>query len=506
MRRWVGLGLVLLWGIGLACVQGDAGRRLWTPPTNPPWGGPSGVPTGPAFRPPPTRGPGTPVVSPTPDWPHPLATLPPQEQVYIVQPGDTLGSLAARYGVSVERLMAVNRLTDPNRLWVGQPLVIPPPDPDMQAPALKIIPDSELVAGPMGIFFDTAEVVARYDGYLAAYEEEVDGEVMSGARIVETVAREYSVNPRLLLALLEYESGWLTRRHPPEGTLAFPLGWHDGRYRGLWRQLSWAANELNRGFYLWPLGGIGAFTLADGTLVRPDPTVNAGTAAVQRLLGLLHGVEAWRLAVGEGGLLALYTTLFGYPFDWAVEPLLPPVLSQPPLQLPFEPGAVWYFTGGPHSAWGDGSAWAALDFAPADSQGCRVSAAWVTAVADGVVVRSDRGVVALDLDGDGFEETGWVVVYLHVAAQERVPVGTRLHAGERVGHPSCEGGVSTGTHVHLARKYNGVWIAADRELPFVLDGWQSVGYGVSYEGALVRGTERREACACRSATNRLSRP
>lgn len=61
-----------------------------------------------------------------------------------------------------------------------------------------------------------------------------------------------------------------------------------------------------------------------------------------------------------------------------------------------------------------------------------------------------------------------------------------MKVGERVGHPSCEGGVSSGTHLHVARRYNGEWIPADQTLPFVLDGWVSRGTGQEYDGYLER--------------------
>ncbi len=34
-----------------------------------------------------------------------------------------------------------------------------------------------------------------------------------------------------------------------------------------------------------------------------------------------------------------------------------------------------------------------------------------------------------------------------------------------------QGGEVTGTHVHIARKYNGEWILADGPLAFNLEGW-----------------------------------
>jgi LasA protease len=84
------------------------------------------------------------------------------------------------------------------------------------------------------------------------------------------------------------------------------------------------------------------------------------------------------------------------------------------------------------------------------------------------------------------EQTGWAMLYMHIESRDRVQAGTYLRAGERIGHPSCEGGFSSGTHVHLARKYNGEWIPADQTVPFVLDGWISRGSGNEYDGFLLK--------------------
>jgi murein DD-endopeptidase MepM/ murein hydrolase activator NlpD len=91
------------------------------------------------------------------------------------------------------------------------------------------------------------------------------------------------------------------------------------------------------------------------------------------------------------------------------------------------------------------------------------------------------------LDDDGYWQTGWSLLYLHIESRDRVSAGTFLKAGQRIGHPSCEGGVSNGTHVHLARRYNGEWIAADGDVPFNLEGWISAGKGDLYQGTLTKG-------------------
>jgi LasA protease len=428
---------------------------------------------------------GASVYTPTPDAPHPIPGLRTDPEDYIVQAGDTLGQISDQFGISIAALAEANDIEDINILEVGQPLVIPVAEPVSTGSSFKIIPDSELVAGPLTALFDVPDFISGLDGYLARYEEDVEGVMLSGAEIVQRVAMDYSINPRLLLAVLEYQSGWLTDPNPRDYTFQYTLGWENPDLDGLYKQLAWAANELNRGYYLWRVNGIGVWTLPDGIVVPIDPTINAGTAAVQHLFSRLYGQEIWERTVSSDGIFKTYQQYFGYAFDYAHEPLIPPGLTQPNLQLPFEEGVDWSFTGGPHGGWGDGSAWAALDFAPYDEPlGCNQSENWVVAMADGMIVRADHGAVVQDLDGDSMAETGWSLFYMHIETRDRVAVGTYLLAGERVGHPSCEGGFSTGTHVHIARRYNGEWISADQGVPFVLDGWRSSGAGNVYDGAL----------------------
>lgn len=49
----------------------------------------------------------------------------PNGPIYIVQAGDTLYSIADRFGVSLDDLLAANGIADPNQLAVGQQLIIP---------------------------------------------------------------------------------------------------------------------------------------------------------------------------------------------------------------------------------------------------------------------------------------------------------------------------------------------------------------------------------------------
>ncbi len=430
---------------------------------------------------------GQPIYTPTPDKLRVLPTARRDVDQYVVQAGDTLGSIAQTYGVGLEALMQANGLTDANLLEVGQTLVIPVAEAGAAGSSFKVIPDSELVYGPASAKFNIENFIKERNGYLASFGQEVDGEYLSAAQIIELVAQNYSVNPRLLLALIEHRSGWVNNAAPFQTDYA--LGIADPSRLGLYLQLTYAANELNRGYYLWRANALSAWVLSDGSVVPIDGGINAGTAGVQNLFAKLDDRAAWQVDMGdaEGSLFYTYFFLFGSPFDFAVDPVVPDWLHQPRMALPFERGVTWAFTGGPHGAWADGSAWAALDFAPiGDVLGCFQSEDWVTALTDGLIIRTGDGQVVQDIDGDGYEQTGWVILYMHIETRDRVEAGTRVKGGERIGHASCEGGLSNGTHVHIARKYNGEWVNADGHIPFMLDGWTPTSAGIEYDGFLER--------------------
>ena len=152
-------------------------------------------------------------------------------------------------------------------------------------------------------------------------------------------------------------------------------------------------------------------------------------------------------------------------------------------------GSVWTYTGGPHTGWGVGAPFAGIDLAPpSTNSGCFTPTEdeFATAMAAGIVSRVDTGTVILDLDMDANERTGWALLYLHIATDDRVALGTILNSGDYIGYPSCEGGSSTGTHIHIARKYNGEWMIADSPVPFNMEGWITRSSGEAYEGTLVR--------------------
>jgi LasA protease len=452
----------------------------------------------------------TPTFIPTPNPTRPAIVDLTQEQTYIVQRGDTLGVIATAFGVSVESLVAANNLPNENVLEVGQTLVIPGAV-TAYGPNFKIIPDCELVWGPTVEDFSVAEFLEGRDSFLGIYTEEMNGFMWTGAELVERAAMEQGINPKLLLALLEYENGWISKPMITEEAAMFPLNYSErpGEIYGLYRQLDWAGKMLQTGYYGWRLRGLASTLLVDGTRAGLDPTLNAGTAGVQVLLAQTRNYDQWWAATQHSGFFATYNQLFGDPFINAVEPLLPPDLTQPALSFPWVAGETWYYTGGPHGGWGSSSAWAALDFVVSvEDRGCEIPPGWARAVADGVIAYTGYGLVILDLDNDGDPGTGWTIYYLHMSSLDRPVVeGQKISQGDPIAKTSCEGGVSFSSHLHIARRYNGEWIAADcsycnlapgiPSVPLIFEGWTAYSFGPNneYDGSLVNGDAYREAYA-----------
>ena len=63
------------------------------------------------------------------------------------------------------------------------------------------------------------------------------------------MAVRYSINPRLLLAVIEYRSGWVTQFGLDPVANPYPLNHFKDGFDGLYTQLSWAANQINLGYY-----------------------------------------------------------------------------------------------------------------------------------------------------------------------------------------------------------------------------------------------------------------
>jgi LasA protease len=411
--------------------------------------------------------------------------------VYFSQSGDSLEAVALHFGVQTTEITSSvslpgSGLLDPNTLLLIPNLL----SQTATTPSTQIIPDSELVYSPSAVGFDINSYIDSAGGTLRSLRVPMVNGMVSAAQGIQQIANESSISPRMLLALIQYHTGWVQGEPMPGIDPTYPLGYHDAQYSGLFLQMHLMLRELLAGYYGWRDGSLLSLTFPDGSTLRLAPDLNAGSVAMQYLFSKHLNQPDWLQAIDpDTGFPALFTKMYGDPWERAQEtgPLFPPDLTQPILSLPFEVGVLWNLTSGPHAAWEQESARGALDFAPAGVENCSESTAWVVAVASGQIVRSEIGYVVLDVDPDGLEQTGWVVLYQHISSKDRIPVGRQVKAGDHIGHPSCEGGTATGTHIHIARKYNGEWMAAGDPLPFVMSGWTAHAGSALRQGSLTKG-------------------
>ncbi|MCB0215058.1 MAG: M23 family metallopeptidase [Caldilineae bacterium] len=318
----------------------------------------------------------------------------------------------------------------------------------------QLLQDAELVFGAGAGRFDTA-------AFLAGRPELLPGPPAATAAAIDGVARRHAIDPRLLLSLLSLD----------------PAGEGVDTADRAARIAVWLAD----GYYGLKLRGEADLIFADGSRQRGPVEGGAAHFAVARYLA--RQGTAVEQPARQARFAERYAELFGA--APRLEAPVPDGLRQPPLLLPWAEGQRWHYTGGPHGAWGVASAWGAVDFAPPSLVGCRAAPEWTLAAAPGRVTWSDTGLVLVDLDGDGNEGTGWVLAYLHMASEGRVAVGRWLEAGEPLGHPSCEGGVADGAHLHFARRYNGEWLpAAGGPVPMELSGWRFSSLGGEYDGSM----------------------
>ena len=140
---------------------------------------------------------------------------------YFTQQGDTLPALAARFNVAISSIQADQELPTNGLLTPGLSLWVPDSMEETLPNETPFFPDSAITYGPSVGDFNAADFAIAAGGFLAGYVEIVNDMEMSGPDIVQTVAIETSTNPRLLLSLLEFRSGWVFGH--PAGQLMIPI-------------------------------------------------------------------------------------------------------------------------------------------------------------------------------------------------------------------------------------------------------------------------------------------
>ncbi|NWF80345.1 MAG: peptidoglycan DD-metalloendopeptidase family protein [Chloroflexi bacterium] len=278
----------------------------------------------------------------------------------------------------------------------------------------------------------------------------------------------YSLNPQLLLALIDLQSGLVSSGTAAPEQLAWALGYRGdgGSRRGLYSQLRWAARELRWAIRDYALKGDGpppALTFADGSRQDVAPDLPFSRYVLARVLAptVMPGGLGGRL----DGLVANYTRLFDDPRESPVAWPAPaaPFLSRPmernfPVTSFFDHDAPFLRENGSLlTYWG--RAETDLAFAYDGHTGWDYSMGppdHVLAAADGVVTfagNSDDGCAsparAVIIDhGNGYRTLYWHLQSVVVAAGQPVARGAVLGV-------AGESGCAVGAHLHFQVQYLG---------------------------------------------------
>ncbi len=286
--------------------------------------------------------------------------------------------------------------------------------------------------------------------------------------VLVSLSSLYSLNPKLLLALLDLQSGLVSSSQASGEQFAWAMGYRGdgGGRRGLYSQLRWAARELRyavRDYALKADGPPPPLSFADGSRQEVAADLPFSRYVLARVLAPTVGPGG--LGVRMDGLVNAYTRLFDdprlAPVDWP--PPAEPFMTRPmrenfPITSFFDHDAPFLSENGSlHTYWGrietdvnfayDGHTGWDYGMGPPDE---------VLAAAPGVVTfagNSDDGCAtparAVVIDhGNGYRTLYWHLASINVEAAQTVAAGDVLGV-------AGESGCAIGAHLHLQVQYLG---------------------------------------------------
>jgi murein DD-endopeptidase MepM/ murein hydrolase activator NlpD len=296
---------------------------------------------------------------------------------------------------------------------------------------------------------------------------QVGGRSHSFTDVLVSLSSLYSLNPKLLLALIDLQSGLVSSTSAAPEQFASAAGYRgDGGRGSLYGQLRWAARELRYAVRDYALKGDGPpqpLRYADGTSQDVPADLPLSRYVLARVLA--PTVSPGSLGVRMDGLVNSYARLFGDPreppADWPApaEPFLSRPMERNFLVTSFfDHDSPFLRTNGTlHTYWGraesdiafayDGHTGWDYGMGPPDK---------VLAAADGVVTfagNSDDGcatpALAVIVDhGNGYRTLSWHLASIAVEAGQRVTRGQELGV-------AGESGCAVGSHLHFQVQYLG---------------------------------------------------
>lgn len=263
----------------------------------------------------------------------------------------------------------------------------------------------------------------------------------------------FSVNPSLVLALMDMRSGIIT--HPSVTALTKPFG-QISYQTGFLDQMDDVLVQLASDYY----NILEQQRLEFSTKHSLEVHKTAATQALERLFA----------AVGEwpeeqlDKLFETHEALFGRPmatpeYEAFYSAMVTNKNARPRMQMPWQLGVTGWSSGGTHANNGASGAFSALDFArrPWPSWGGRMDP--IHAAHDGVAERVTSCGLRVT------HSSGWGTFYYHLA-QVAVREGQTIRRNDRLGvyantlsQATCNGGSSTGPHVHFALLSRGTFVS-----------------------------------------------
>ncbi|WP_444997489.1 pre-peptidase C-terminal domain-containing protein [Aliikangiella sp. IMCC44359] len=335
--------------------------------------------------------------------------------------------------------------------------------------------DSLLITKDKIIYSPEEMFQFNVEDYLAMHAPHL----LTHAEAISHYAGTSTISPKIYLALIEYKTG-LISSGKTSGQQAVSAFGELSNSSGFNKQLEDISNRLTDAFYN---GNV--FSEATANSLSTDDNYARNAIGSVLISGENSSNSQLAADTAFNDFAKVYNRLFPQNNN---EPLTsaPSVTSNnfaiPPsnfLQLPFPVGEAWS-NGGSHTWTGSGSyPQSSLDFNDGGSWGSNLDHLWIVASAAG------RAVVHSSCNLEIVHADGWSTNYYHldditVQTGDMVDMNQPLaHYANQKSQALCEGGSSSGPHVHFSLKKEGQY--------FHLDGVALSGYVVhtgndSYDG------------------------
>lgn len=359
------------------------------------------------------------------------------------------------------------------------PTEVATPTPEPTATAAEEVMDPQRFSYAPDFY--APEIQSFLNDYPGPLKDEVFGigdDSQSLADLLVRTSALYSINPKILLTLLEQQSSLLSTPDPTEEQMTYAMGFPEGS--GLYNQFSLAAFELRLALRDYAVnvaaGTFPALVFEDGSQQAVPADISLTRYALSRVLARTTTPD--QLAASLSTFHATYTRLFD-------DPLLPPTDWPPPaepfLTLPMDrlikvtsffdhDTPLLHENGEVTSYWGRADVDFPYDGHPGWDYGMKPPDI-VLAAADGTVVFAgnssdgcDTIARAVIIDHhNGYRTLYWHLDSIAVETGQEIPRGTPLGVA---GDTGC----AQGPHLHFQVQYLGRdvdpygWCASDPDV------------------------------------------